>query len=197
MKIAMVMLAAGNSRRFGANKLLYQIEGKPMYQHVLTELLQVRKELEVNRGWRAEITVVTQYDVIGKEAKRLGQQVLYNLCPEKGISFSLKIGLKANLDADAVLFAVSDQPWLTGKTILRLILACMESGKGIGCVSSNGQMGNPCIFKSKYYNELMKLTGDTGGKRIIRSHEADVIICEADKKEIKDMDYKKSTENQA
>ena len=38
MKIAMIMLAAGNSRRFGANKLLYEIDGIPMYRHVLEQL---------------------------------------------------------------------------------------------------------------------------------------------------------------
>ena len=38
MKIAFVMLAAGNSRRFGSNKLLYEIEGKPMYLLTLEKL---------------------------------------------------------------------------------------------------------------------------------------------------------------
>ena len=39
MKIALIMLAAGNSRRFGRNKLLYEIEGKPMYRHILEKLM--------------------------------------------------------------------------------------------------------------------------------------------------------------
>ena len=46
MKIAMIMLAAGNSRRFGANKLLYEIDGMPMYRHVLNQLIQVKNRLE-------------------------------------------------------------------------------------------------------------------------------------------------------
>ena len=41
MKIALIMLAAGNSRRFGSNKLLYEIEGKPMYRHILEKLMIV------------------------------------------------------------------------------------------------------------------------------------------------------------
>lgn len=44
MKIAMIMLAAGNSRRFGANKLLYEIDGIPMYRHVLEQLDDTKKD---------------------------------------------------------------------------------------------------------------------------------------------------------
>ena len=46
MKIALIMLAAGNSRRFGSNKLLYEIDGKPMYRHILEKLMVVAEQLE-------------------------------------------------------------------------------------------------------------------------------------------------------
>ena len=46
MKIAMIMLAAENSRRFGANKLLYEIDGIPMYRHVLEQLDDTKKKIE-------------------------------------------------------------------------------------------------------------------------------------------------------
>ena len=46
MKIAMIMLAAGNSRRFGANKLLYEIDGIPMYRHVLEQLDDTKKKTQ-------------------------------------------------------------------------------------------------------------------------------------------------------
>ena len=34
MDIDLILLAAGNSRRFGSNKLLYEVDGKPMYAHM-------------------------------------------------------------------------------------------------------------------------------------------------------------------
>ena len=40
MKIGMILLAAGYSRRFGSNKLLYEIEGRPMYLRTLDQLIQ-------------------------------------------------------------------------------------------------------------------------------------------------------------
>ena len=163
MKIALIMLAAGNSRRFGSNKLLCEIDGKPMYRHILEKLTAVAGEpgeefdmenlpqgpetaekkdensasvlreetkeqgkeifscaLETDilnkRKQEKTVTVVTQYEEIEEDARALGVRVYVNLHPDEGISSSLKIGLKANLDADACLFTVSDQPWLTAGT---------------------------------------------------------------------------------
>lgn len=199
MKIAMIMLAAGNSRRFGANKLLYEVDGIPMYRHVLGQLIQVKRQLEegLNRTYtgnlpdiKCRIAVVTQYDSIAETAVEQGIQVLYNPHPEKGISSSLKIGLNANLDADAVLFTVSDQPWLTCDTICKLIQTFLDSGKEIACISCQGKMGNPCIFSKKYYEELLSLEGDKGGKRVIMKHLKDTCIYEVnDARELEDIDY--------
>ena len=44
--IHIIYMAAGNSRRFGANKLLYEIDGIPMYRHVLEQLDDTKKKIE-------------------------------------------------------------------------------------------------------------------------------------------------------
>lgn len=198
MKIAMIMLAAGNSRRFGGNKLLYEIDGIPMYSHVLQQLeksmFHVCSEHRMknnNDKIECNITVVTQYEAIAEAAAAKGMQVLYNPHPEHGISSSVQIGLNANLDADAVLFTVSDQPWLTDRTILALIHVLLNSDRGIACVSYQGKQGNPCIFSRKYYDELLALEGDKGGKKVIMKHLDDTQICEVqDARELEDIDYK-------
>lgn len=222
MRIALIMLAAGNSRRFGSNKLLYEIDGKPMYRHILEKLMAVEKKLEeiepvtlkdhkrqneessrrvVDTALREAketelrrdigITVVTQYDEIEKEARSSGARVYMNLHPDEGISSSLKIGLKANMDADACLFTVSDQPWLTADTIEKLIELLQASGKGIACVSCQGKLGNPCIFTKKYYKELLSITGDRGGKSVITAHREDTAVLNVnDGRELTDMDVK-------
>ena len=55
-KPTFIMLAAGNSRRFGSNKLLYEIGGVPMYLRTLHKLQKAASELG-----NCEIIVVTQY----------------------------------------------------------------------------------------------------------------------------------------
>ena len=219
MKIALIMLAAGNSRRFGSNKLLYEIDGKPMYRHILEKLMVVTELLEKNEYESLErcekqneksnriiaasdetvkrdncykkITVVTQYEEIEQTARKLGANVYINPHPDEGISSSLKIGLKANLDADVCLFTVSDQPWLTTATIHQLITLQKNSGKGIACVSCEGKFGNPCIFTKKYYDVLLSLTGDKGGKSVITAHRDDTAVLKVnDVRELTDMDVK-------
>ena len=186
MKIAMIMLAAGNSRRFGGNKLLYEVDGMPMYLHALEQLRKAKESLQEDLT-ELKITVVTQYEEIAKTAQAQGIQVLFNPHPELGISSSIKIGLNANTDADAQLFTVSDQPWLSWRTICEF----QNSEKGIACVSYQGKTGNPCIFRKKYYEELSKLEGDRGGKKVIMKHPEDTQIIEvSDERELEDIDYK-------
>ena len=139
------------------------------------------------------IIVITQYDAIAEAVKTKEIQVLYNPHPEDGISSSVKIGLNAGLDADAVLFTVSDQPWLTSETICELIHVFLNTSKGIACVSCQGKMGNPCIFDRKYYNELLSLEGDKGGKKVIMKHLDDTQIYEIEAgRELEDIDYYES-----
>lgn len=219
MKIALIMLAAGNSRRFGSNKLLYEIDGKPMYRHILEKLMVVAELLEKNEYESLErcekqneesnriiafsdetvkrdncykkITVVTQYEEIEQTARKLGANVYINPHPDEGISSSLKIGLKANLDADVCLFTVSDQPWLTTATIHQLITLQKNSGKGIACVSCEGKLGNPCVFTKKYYDALLSITGDKGGKSVMTAHRDDTAVLKVnDVRELTDMDVK-------
>ncbi|MEI2991187.1 MAG: nucleotidyltransferase family protein [Blautia faecicola] len=67
MRIRMIYMAAGNSRRFGSNKLFYLIDGKPMYLHVLERLSAVCKR---HRDW--EIVLVSQYEELLEQGRAAG-----------------------------------------------------------------------------------------------------------------------------
>lgn len=184
MKIAFVMLAAGNSCRFGSNKLLYEIDGKPMY---LLTLEKLKKASEKIPG--SEILVVTQYEEIVKKAMEMKIPVFVNPHPEEGISLSMQIGLMSVRDTDACLFTVADQPWLETDTVVALTELFKNEKKGMACTRWNGNTGNPCIFGKKYYNELMKISGDKGGKKVIKKHPEDVAyLLVDDVRELQDVD---------
>ena len=54
----------------------------------------------------------------------------------------------------------------------------------------DGVPGNPAIFHNRYYGELMKLTGDQGGRRILKVHPEEVWQYQMkNPKELKDFDY--------
>ena len=183
-KPTFIMLAAGNSRRFGSNKLLYEIGGVPMYLRTLYKLQKAASELG-----NCEIIVVTQYEEIAAKAQESGARVLINSHPERGISSSMQIGLAAAQESSACLFTVSDQPWLTTETIVNLVHKFQSEQKGMACTILNNKTGNPCIFSRKYYQELQEITGDKGGKQIINRHPEDVAYLEIeDAKELVDVD---------
>ena len=187
---AWIMLAAGNSRRFGANKLLYEIEGSPMYQRTLSCLFKAQKEVLKKTGIFCPVTVVTQYKEVGETAEKMGAKVCYNPHPEEGISSSLKIGLKENKEADACLFTVADQPWLTWESVMGLLEVFWESEKGMACMQNGEKKGNPCVFSKKYYKELFSLTGDVGGKQILNAHPTDIVVYQTKgERELEDIDY--------
>ena len=185
-KIGIVMLAAGYGRRFGSNKLLHRIQGKPMYQHMLEKAQKLSK---MDFAF-ITVTVVTQYREIYEDAKERGIHALYNPEPDRGISSSLKIGLEANMEADAVMFAVSDQPWIRLETLKKLLTGFLLSSKGIAAAGNQELMGNPCIFQKRYYAELLELTGDAGGKRVAKRHMDDVLLVTVPEgRELEDIDH--------
>lgn len=186
VKLALIMLAAGNSRRFGPNKLMYEVDGVPMYQRTLRLLQKAAERIPDSR-----IVVVTQpqYSEIIDVVKETGAEVLFNPKPERGIASSMQIGLEIAKDADACLFTVSDQPWLTAETIIALYDAFQSENKGMACTVWGEKTGNPCIFSKKYYRKLMEITGDKGGKQIIKRYPEDVTYLKiSDEREQQDVD---------
>lgn len=186
VKLALIMLAAGNSRRFGSNKLMYEVDGVPMYQCTLRLLQKAAERIPDSR-----IVVVTQpqYSEIIDVVKETGAEVLFNPKPERGIASSMQIGLEIAKDADACLFTVSDQPWLTAETIIALYDAFQSENKGMACTVWGEKTGNPCIFSKKYYRKLMEITGDKGGKQIIKRYPEDVTYLKiSDEREQQDVD---------
>lgn len=190
-RLSIILLAAGNSNRFHGNKLLTLIEGKPMYLHMVEKIQKVSAYQKV---------LVTQYEEIisyfdsysidelnrsnfsmhNYENKKI--HVIRNEHSEWGISHSIQLGLEycmvnANQNkADAYLFAVCDQPWLSLESIIKLIEVYKNSAKGIACLSYDGKLGNPVIFDKAYYQELKDLKGDIGGKAILKQHWNDVTL---------------------
>lgn len=192
MKISIVVLASGNSRRFNGNKLLQKINQKPMYLHTVEKLIDLKKTNK-NIG---EILFVTKYDEIIKSLEKKDIKIIKNKDSDLGISQSIKLGVSSSSN-NIYMFIVCDQPYIKKETINSFINKFIKSKKNLGCVSSDSILLNPTIFKSKYKKELLGLKGDKGGKKIILNNLDDLFVFEvSDKKELMDIDFRYQLKNE-
>lgn len=187
-----IYLAAGFSRRFGGNKLLEKLDGKPMYLHLLEGLNEIKENHKLQ-----SLTVVTQYEEILNYLRRQRIAAVKNNNSALGISSSLKLGLQTamiqkNQETEQYyLFCVADQPFLKKHTVEEFLSVFLKTGKGIGCISHDGKAGNPVIFHERYVPELLRIEGDKGGKSVVNQHLEDVFLFEIpDAMELKDIDRK-------
>ena len=188
MKINLILLAAGNSNRFKGNKLITSVNDKPMYMNVVEKTLKLKFRFN-------KIILITQYEDIKEALVQQPIQVVMNKNSELGISHSIKLGISDNIEADAYMFMVCDQPFILLESMEKLIDRFMKSNKGMACVQYEGKLGNPTIFSRKYTKELLSLNGDVGGKSIIKKHLDDLEKVEISHKvELMDIDTREELE---
>lgn len=186
-----ILLAAGNSKRFGENKLLYPVNEKPMYRHVLDKLHQLFENQKVGH-----LLVVTQYAQIEEQLHQKFPNVVIvkNENPELGISFSIKLGLdvlqQISPESKACMFIVGDQPYIKKDTLTGFLNEWEKQSQQIAACANEDTIGNPVIFSNAYYQQLRQLTGDRGGKKIVLANLQDTFFYQISKKELEDIDVK-------
>jgi len=163
--IAAILLAAGSSRRMGANKLLLDAHGAPMVRHAAI--------LCQSAGLSPIIAV------LGHEAEQVEQALaglkidcVLNKNHATGMASSLTTGL-AGLPAetDAVLVCLSDMPLVTADDIAKLCAAFAPAqGRAICIPTYEGKRGNPVLLGAEIFPALAGLSGDQGAKPIIQQH---------------------------
>lgn len=186
--IYILYLAAGYSRRYGAeNKLTDLHGGKPLYVWGL----QKWQTATHNRN-DCSLTVVTCWQEIEETCQKMGIRAIH--CPDShiGISHTIRCGIRSLpplTEDDYLCFSVADQPNLTENTITRLLDATKEKPL-TACVSCQGEMGNPTLFSVILADELLQLTGDKGGKAVMRRHPKNHIDIPCNPSELLDIDIK-------
>jgi len=183
MEITCIVMAAGDARRFGENKLAAEFGGKSLILRALEAV--PAEEFSV-------VAVVTQYSEVEALAEEFGFLPVHNAHPDWGISHTIHLGLEAVEPCDAALFQVSDQPLLRRETVAELVREYRRNADKLAALSHNGTRGNPCIFPASYFSELKALKEDHGGSSVIRRHEEDLILYECPSCELEDADTRQA-----
>jgi molybdenum cofactor cytidylyltransferase len=167
--IAAVILAAGKSSRMGSNKLVLEINGRPMLRHVAEAAIASRARPVVavlGNDSAAVATTLEGLDIV----------LLENPDFRDGLSASIRIGIAALPETVAgALILLGDMPAISPGLIDRVIEAFDGSGGSICVATHNTQRGHPVLFARRYFPEFLKLEGDVGARGVIETH-ADYVL---------------------
>jgi molybdenum cofactor cytidylyltransferase len=159
LRVGAVILAAGESRRFGSPKQLAVVEGATLLEHAIATA-------------RASglLPVVAVVPVWLSRPARLGGEWLRwirNPYPERGMSLSLRLGLQALPDeVEATVILLGDQPRVAAETIATLL-----AGRGqrpIVAAEAGGVLAPPVLIERSHFGLAGQLTGDQGLRDVLR-----------------------------
>lgn len=164
-KIYAIGLFSGLSKRMGKDKLLIHYNGKPLMMHVVDKLSKINFYEKLFVSTNSKIELLKEY-LINKWI------LVENIQPEIGQSQSIKLGVESINDSSMgnYMFFTGDQPFLTEKTILKLIKESLkvENTSKVIIPYVDGNSFSPVIFPSKYKDNLLSIKGDKGGKSVIK-----------------------------
>lgn len=156
MKVAIIIAAAGLSRRFQpGHKLLAMLDNKPVLQHTL--------EQAVATGM--DVFVVARPD--DRDIHALVQQASLVPCASEGLGDSIAAGVTAAAHYDGWLIALGDMPLLKTASYQAVGQAMLTSPLVRSEVA--GTPGHPVGFHNGFYPALVALTGDEGARALLGS----------------------------
>ena len=153
-----LILAAGSSTRFGKQKLR---ENLPSGNTVLEQTLN-RVKLAV-----PDVKVVTSihfYETLQSQSKEF--KIFSGA--SSGMGATLSYGIRLMEEADACLVCLADMPFI--QTTTYQTLAALLTRENIVVPIFEGKKGNPVGFGKRFFNDLMLLNGDIGGRELLRRY---------------------------
>ena len=169
-RVGAVVLAAGRSRRMGAdNKLLADVDGVPLIARVVDAVLASRAR---------PVAVVTGHEAARVRAALAGREIIFAHNPDhaEGMSTSLRVGIAAlGEPCDGALVCLGDMPWVTSAHLDALIAAFDPASDRPICVPFyQRKRGNPVLWPRRYFDEIGRLSGDTGARALLDAHADEV-----------------------
>lgn len=154
------MLAAGEGRRFGGDKLAAELDGRPLLEHAVEAMLAVPaiEQVAVVLGANAD-DLAARADLEGVERV---------LCEhwDRGISSSLRAGVEHFADAEAIMITLGDQPFITPQ-VIAAILDQLDARAPAARATYAGRPGHPVLIKRELFDGVRSLSGDAGARDLL------------------------------
>jgi molybdenum cofactor cytidylyltransferase len=168
--ISSIVLAAGMSKRMLiGNKLLLKVKNKTLLENTLDNIISANF---------SRVSVVLGHDsvLVANLLKNYNVNLHYNSKYKEGISSSIVEGIsKNNINTDGIMICLADMPEVSKCVYNKMLLAFQSNYKKniplIIMPIHNKIKGNPIIFSKYFFNDLKKLKGDIGAKKLILKNE--------------------------
>lgn len=193
MKICVIITAAGMSTRQKENKLLIRSCNETIIEKTINTFLNNDLDIFVIVGHQKEMMVP-----ILTNRFRNDIQIVENKDYESGMASSLKAGIAAAGGNYAYFgFCNGDKPFIEVKTVKILLKYLIENKPLILAPIYQEQSGHPTFFSNEFIKYFGLISGDTGGREVIKKHpEAVTYLPINDEGIIMDMDmYLKAKSN--
>jgi len=172
--IGAVILAAGESSRFGQPKQLVSFRGKSFVRRIADSATEA--------GCSPIVAVIGSHgEKVARELERTNVTSIENKSWQRGMGSSIRAGIRHLVenatDIDAAVLLVCDQPAVDAQAIVRLIGLRKRTKKEIIASSYANTLGVPALFGRSFFRELLSLGDRAGAKSIIlrnREHVAEV-----------------------
>lgn len=159
MSLGVLLLAAGQSRRFGTrDKLLAPLAGRPLVAHAL-EALALPEAAQ-----RLAIVSTEPVAAIARQAG-FGTLAVTPGLPQAD-SLTAGVGWLRQRGITRLLVALGDMPWLK----IADMRALVDLGKDQAACAANGATPMPpALFPAEMFDALAALSGDRGAGRLLQS----------------------------
>ena len=157
-----ILLAAGQSTRFGSNKLLAPLsDGTPM---VIACACTLHAVLE-----RFIAVVDDRQSAVARLLAEAGLQVIANPRALEGMGTSIACGVAASPGTGGWLIALADMPGIPAR-VIQQVAGGLARGADIVAPVCRGQRGHPVGFAARHAPALLALNADSGARDIITAH---------------------------
>ena len=182
--ICAVVLAAGESRRMGAQKLLLPFGSTTVIGHIVDQLLDSAIDQII-------VVVGHEPDRITEELSDRPVEIVTNPDYKTGMLSSVRCGLRVvPQQAEAVVVALGDQPAITSALVDEMVEEFRTTDKSILVPVHAGRRGHPLLFARHYRDEILNSFDDVGLRGLLHAHPDDVFELNASTPAVlSDMDH--------
>jgi len=155
--IGCIIMASGEGKRFGENKLLADFDGEPLINSILkaTDIFENR-------------VIVTKHKEIADIAEELGIECIFHNYPNR--NDTVRLGIEKMYNCDYCIFCQADQPLVSKDSLWGMSILTQNSNSKIVRAAFADVEGAPVIFPKRCFDELLCLPEGKGGRYLIKKN---------------------------